>query len=66
MKHLRAAWGELIGLFVDDWAFALLVLLWAAVFALPPVRAHAAWAAPALFGGLAALTLAFVVRHARR
>jgi len=66
VKFLRTAWEELIGLFVDDWAFALLVLLWAGVFALPPVRAHARLAAPALFGGLAVLTLAFVVRRARR
>jgi hypothetical protein len=66
MKILQNIWAELIGLFVDDWAFAGLALAWVALFALPGVRAQAALAGPALFLGLAVLTLVFVVRKARR
>ena len=66
MTLLRNILAELVGLFVDDWAFALLVLAWVGLCALPGVRAHAAVAALALFGGLAALTLIFVARRARR
>lgn len=66
MNLLRNILSELIGLLVDDWAFALLILAWVALFALPPIRAHAALAGPALFLGLAVLTLVFVARKARR
>ena len=66
MKMLRAALAEIVGLFVDDWAFAGLTLAWVALFALPVLRANAALAGPALFLGLAVLTLIFVVRKARR
>jgi len=65
MNFLRNALAEIVGLFVDDWAFAGLALAWIAVFALPGVRAHAAQAGPALFLGLAVLTLVFVARKAR-
>ncbi len=61
MNILRAIGTELLGLFVDDWAFALLVLAWIGLFRLlGPHRLSA----PLLFAGLAALTLAFVVRKA--
>ena len=66
MKVIRAIFDELVGLFVDDWAFALLVLLWAGLFALPFAQVLGVWAGPGLFGGLAALALVFVVRRARR
>lgn len=66
MKVLRTILEELIGLFVDDWAFALLVLLWVGLFALPFRAVLGAGAGPLLFGGLAALALVFVVRKARR
>ena len=66
MNFLRNALAEIVGLFVDDWAFAGLALAWVAVFALPGVRAHPAQAGPALFLGLAVLTLVFVARKARR
>ena len=65
-EALRAALDEIIGLFVDDWAIALLTLAWIGLFALPGVRAHAALAAVTLLAGLAALTLVFVARKARR
>ncbi len=65
MKVLRNILAELIGLLVDDWLFALLILLWVGVFALPGVRHALPLAGPLLFGGLAALTLIFVARKAR-
>ena len=66
MKIIRTIFAELLGLFVDDWAFALLLLLWVGMFALPPRRVLGMGGGPALFGGLAVLTLAFVARKAQR
>jgi len=66
VKVIRTILEELVGLFVDDWAFALLVLLWVGLFALPLRGVLGVWAGPALFGGLAALALVFVVQKARR
>ncbi len=66
MKFLRTVWAELIGLFVDDWAFALLTLLWVGLFATPLRALLGAWAGPAFFAGPAALILAFTVRRAGR
>lgn len=65
MTLLQTLLAELLGLFVDDWAFALLVLLWIGAAAL--LRALLGfWTGPLLFAGLAALVLIFVVRRARR
>ena len=66
MKVLRTILEEIIGLLVDDWAFAGLMLLWVAVFALALHRALGIWAGPVLFAGLAAIVLVFVARKARR
>jgi hypothetical protein len=66
MKVLRTILEELVGLFVDDWAFAGLTLLWVGLFALPFSRMLGIWAGPGLFAGLAALALLFVARKARR
>lgn len=66
MKFLRNALTEIVGLFVDDWAFAGLAIAWVALFALPGFHAHAALSGPALFLGLAVLVLVFVARKARR
>ena len=65
MKLIQTILTELIGLLVDDWAFAGLILVWVALFALAVHQALGAWGGPALFGGLAALTLIFVARKAR-
>jgi len=66
MNSVKTIFAELLGLFVDDWAFALLALLWVGLFA-SPLRTHlGVWAGPALFVGLAGLALVFVVRRARR
>ncbi len=65
MKVLRTIFDEVLGLFVDDWAFAGLVLLWVGMFTLPVRSVIGAWAGPALFSGFAVLTLVFVARKAR-
>lgn len=65
MNVIRAIFAELIGLFVDDWAFALLILLWIGIFASPLRTVFGVWAGPALFAGLAAFVLIFVVRRAK-
>ena len=62
----RAIGAELLGLFVDDWAFALGLLVWVGLFALPQSRALGLLAGPTLFLGLAALTLGFVARKSKR
>lgn len=66
MNLLKSIFVELIGLFVDDWGFALGVLVWVGVCALPPVRSHPEAAAGALFLGLALMTLGFVGQRAAR
>ena len=66
MNAVKAIFAELLGLFVDDWAFALLVLLWAGVFASPSRTLLGVWAGPAFFAGLGSIVLVFVVRRARR
>ncbi len=64
MRVLRTIFAEMLGLFVDDWAFALCILLWVGVFASPLRAAFEVWAGPALFAGLAAFVLIFVLRRA--
>ena len=68
MKLLRTIGSELLGLFVDDWAFALLVVAWVVLFALLGAHfpAHSPVPAALFFVGLAALTLAFAARKARQ
>ena len=66
MKVLRTILEEFVGLFVDDWAFAALILLWVGLFALILRPALGVWAGPALFAGLAGIVLGFVARKARR
>ena len=65
MSVLRNILAELVGLIIDDWLFALLVLLLVGLFALPGVRQLVPLSGPLLFGGLAVLTLVFVARKAR-
>lgn len=64
MKVLRGIFDEIIGLFVDDWAFALLLLAWVGVF-YALARSGRPPSGLIFFAGLAVLTLAFVVRRAR-
>lgn len=65
MNTLRAIVSELVGLFVDDWAFALLLVVWVGLFTAFGHRLPSTVAAPLLFLGLALLTLTFAVRQAR-
>lgn len=65
MKVLRAILEEVVGLFVDDWAFAGLILLWVGLIALVLHRALGVLGGPALFAGLAGIVLVFVARRAR-
>ncbi len=64
MTVLRTMSRELLGLFVDDWAFALLLVAWVTLFALLGQRLPAAWEGVLFFAGLAILTLVFAVRKA--
>ena len=68
MSALRTAWDELVGLFVDDGALALvLVGVCAAVGLLVALASPSPLAAGALLaGGCAAALLASVLRAARR
>lgn len=65
MNFLRSAVSEIIGLFVNNWVFALLLIVWIALFSVLrghlPIRA----AAFVFFGGIALLTLTFIARKAR-
>lgn len=62
---LRTIARELLGLFVDDWVFALLLVAWVAVFAIAGHRLPGAWEGALFFAGFAAFTLVFAVRKAR-
>lgn len=68
MKLLRAIGAELIGLFVDDGALALAVVLWLlmAWLLLPRLPMPAAVAPVLLFVGLAVILVESVLRRARR
>lgn len=66
MTVLRNILAELVGLIIDDWLFALLVLLLVGLFALPGARHALPLSGLLLFGGLALLTLVFVAHKARR
>ena len=68
MRWLKAAIGEIYGLFVDDGHFALailawLLLIWLAVSLLPSL---VAWGGIVFFLGLAAILLVNARRSARR
>lgn len=67
MKALQTVWSELIGLFVDDGALAVAVLIWlaAAWLVLPRLPLPPAVAPILLFVGVAAILLESVLRHAR-
>jgi hypothetical protein len=68
MNALRAIGAELVGLFVEDWLFALAIALWLAVvaagatFAVGPPGARGI----VLFVGLATIFTSSVARAARR
>lgn len=65
MNLLRTIISEIIGLFVDDWAFAVLLVAWVLVQIVLTPRLSPTVAATLFFAGIAALTLVFVARKAR-
>lgn len=65
MTFLRSILREMLGLFVDDWAFALLLVGWVTLFAVLGHRLPPASEGIIFFAGLALLTLAFAVRKAQ-
>lgn len=71
MRWLRAVWGELWALFVDDIRLALLTLGWIAgvsflVGAFEPDQLPRSLAAVGLFCGISAILLESTLRAARR
>lgn len=64
---LRSIASEFLGLFIDDKAFALSILIWVAVVGLFAKTNHfSALLGPLLFAGLALLLLVSVLRFARK
>ena len=68
MSWLRTIFREIYGLFVDDAAFAVAIVIWVAVavFVFPLLGWLARGRGPALFAGLAAILAVSAVRYARR
>jgi hypothetical protein len=68
MTWIRTIFTELLRLFVDDWGYALSILLWvAAVWLLLPYLPLPMTArGPIMFAGLAVILLESVVRRAGR
>lgn len=67
MKWLRAIFAELFGLFVDDGAFAVAILLWLIVIGVVVRMMPAgAWQAIVLFAGLACILVESALRRSRR
>ena len=68
MRWLQSIAREVLGLFVDNSAFAIAILVWLGivVFVLAHVVVHANWLTTALFGGLAVILIESVLHFARR
>jgi hypothetical protein len=59
---------EILGLFVDDGAFAIAILVWLALtgLLLPRIATAAHWTGPAFFAGLALILIHSVLRYSRQ
>lgn len=67
MNWLTTIVKELFGLFVDDWGFALAILVWsAAVWMLSHQIEHPGWNGVILFCGFALILIGSAVRKARQ
>ncbi len=68
MRWLNAIAAELFGLFVDDGAFAIAILVWlgALWLVLPRLAIPAAWSGILLFAGLAVILVESAIRRSRR
>jgi hypothetical protein len=67
MNAIRSAWRELVGLFIEDWRFALAVAVWVLVgiFALPHLL-PAVWRGPVFFLGVVGILVENVMQNSRR
>jgi hypothetical protein len=65
MRWLKAVVGEIFGLFVDDGAFAIAIIVWlGAVWqVLPWLGVPTAWGGMILFAGLAAILVESAARR---
>ena len=65
---LRTVWNKLLKLFVDDQLYAVAILVWIALvwLAIKQTGIPSAWAAGALFAGLALIFVESVSRAGRR
>jgi hypothetical protein len=68
MNPIKSILREILGLFVDDGAFALAILLCLAlaVTLLPRIAPTASWTGPLLFAALALILIESTFRYARR
>ena len=68
MHWLKTVLREILGLFVDEWSFALAILLWLAIvwITLTHLHLHAAAAGIILFAGLALILIESALRFARK
>jgi hypothetical protein len=68
MKNaIRAAWHELVGLFIEDWRFASAIAVWVLVgiFVLPHLL-QAVWRGLVFFLGVVCILVDNVMRSSRR
>jgi hypothetical protein len=68
MSWLKSIAREILGLFVDDGSFAVVILLWLAftIAVLPRIAPTARWTGPAFFAGLALILIESVLRYSRK
>jgi hypothetical protein len=67
MGALKSLLAQILGLFVDDGAFAAAIVTWLAFVSLLVPRLHLArkWGGVILFGGIAVILIAGTLRKAR-
>ncbi len=68
MNSIKTIFREILGLFVDDYAFALAILLWLAImrWGAPRLNLPPGWNGILLFAGLALILSESALRFARR
>jgi hypothetical protein len=68
MSWLKSVAREILGLFVDDSSFAIVILIWliVAVFVLPHFAGQRHWTGVALFVGVGLILAESVLRASRR
>jgi membrane protein implicated in regulation of membrane protease activity len=68
MKWLRSIFREILGLFVDDAAFALAILIWLGLVQIltPHLAIFSRWTGVVLFSGLALILAESTIRYAKR